>query len=190
MPALSKHPTFIQAVAAVALLNFSYFFIEFYMGYKIGSVSLFADSIDFLEDSLLNTLIFFAFYWSKPRQKIVARIASISLLIPVFFTAYTIWKKTTIGTVPDPLDMGVTAFGALIVNVSCAFILHLYKKKGNALYLAAFLSARNDALVNISIMVAGVITFYNPSYIPDLVVGVFIAYLNIDAAKKVWNSVK
>jgi Co/Zn/Cd efflux system component len=39
-------------------------------------------------------------------------------------------------------------------------------------------------------MVAGVITFYNPSYIPDLVVGVFIAYLNIDAAKKVWNSVK
>ena len=68
--------------------------------------------------------------------------------------------------------------------------MHLYKKKGNALYLAAFLSARNDALVNISIMVAGVITFYNPSYIPDLVVGVFIAYLNIDAAKKVWNSVK
>ena len=160
------------------------------MANKIASVSLFADSIDFLEDSLLNILIFFAFYWSKSKQRIVAHFVAITLLIPMIATVYTIWKKTTIGGVPDPIDMGVTAFGALMVNVFCALLLNAYKRKDNPLFLAAFLSARNDALINVSVMVAGLITFYTNSYVPDLLVGIFIAYINIDAAKKVWTAVK
>jgi Co/Zn/Cd efflux system component len=38
----------------VALLNFGYFTIEFGIALAIGSVSLFADSIDFLEDTFVN----------------------------------------------------------------------------------------------------------------------------------------
>ena len=39
-------------------------------------------------------------------------------------------------------------------------------------------------------MGAGLIAFYTNSYVPDLLVGIFIAYINIDAAKKVWTAVK
>ena len=39
-----------RAVLIVALLNLAYFGIEFAVALAIGSVSLFADSIDFLED--------------------------------------------------------------------------------------------------------------------------------------------
>ena len=86
--------------------------------------------------------------------------------------------------------MGVTAFGTLMVNVFCALLLNTYKRKDNPLFLAAFLSARNDALINVSVMGTGLITFYTNSYVPDLLVGIFIAYINIDAVKKVWTAVK
>ena len=44
-------------VVRVALLNLAYFGVEFAVGLAIGSVSLFADSIDFLEDASVNLLI-------------------------------------------------------------------------------------------------------------------------------------
>lgn len=41
----------------VAGLNLAYFGVEFTVALAIGSVSLFADSIDFLEDASVNILI-------------------------------------------------------------------------------------------------------------------------------------
>src|SRR3546814_21013909 len=47
-----------HVVRWVALLNLAYFGVEFAVASRIGSVSLFADSVDFLEDALVNLLIF------------------------------------------------------------------------------------------------------------------------------------
>ena len=49
-----------RAVLIVALLNLAYFFVEFSAAVAIGSASLFADSADFLEDTAINLLVFFA----------------------------------------------------------------------------------------------------------------------------------
>jgi Co/Zn/Cd efflux system component len=46
-----------RAVRIVALLNVGYFGIEFAVAATISSVSLFADSIDFLEDASVSLLI-------------------------------------------------------------------------------------------------------------------------------------
>lgn len=46
-----------RVVVWVALLNLAYFGVEFTVALAIGSVSLFADSIDFLEDASVNLLI-------------------------------------------------------------------------------------------------------------------------------------
>ncbi len=54
--------------------------------------------------------------------------------------------------------------------------------------MAAYLSARNDALANLAIICAGVITLIWLSPVPDLVVGITIGMLNADAAVKVWRS--
>jgi Co/Zn/Cd efflux system component len=53
-----------RVVALVAGLNLAYFCIEFAVARGIGSVSLFADSIDFLEDARVNALILLALTWS------------------------------------------------------------------------------------------------------------------------------
>lgn len=49
-----------HAVRVVALLNLVYFGVEFGVAFLIGSVSLFADLIDFLEDTSINALILLA----------------------------------------------------------------------------------------------------------------------------------
>ena len=46
-----------KVVIIVAVLNLAYFGVEFAVALTIGSVSLFADSIDFLEDASVNLLI-------------------------------------------------------------------------------------------------------------------------------------
>src|SRR5258706_1580460 len=57
-----------RTVVWVALLNVAYFGVEFAVGLAIGSVSLFADSIDFLEDASVNVLIAIALGWSAPAR--------------------------------------------------------------------------------------------------------------------------
>src|SRR5690242_4708989 len=54
-----------RAVRAVALANLAYFGIEFAVATSIGSVSLFADSVDFLEDAAVNGLILLGLSWSQ-----------------------------------------------------------------------------------------------------------------------------
>ena len=56
--------SFAHAVRLVALLNLAFFGVEFAVALHIGSVSLFADSVDFLEDASVNFLILFALAWS------------------------------------------------------------------------------------------------------------------------------
>jgi Co/Zn/Cd efflux system component len=46
-----------RVVILVAGLNLAYFGVEFAVALVIGSVSLFADTIDFLEDAPVNLLI-------------------------------------------------------------------------------------------------------------------------------------
>ncbi|HWE00633.1 MAG TPA: cation transporter, partial [Bryobacteraceae bacterium] len=53
-----------RVVTTVALANLGYFGVEFAMALSIGSVSLFADSVDFLEDAAVNLLILAALNWS------------------------------------------------------------------------------------------------------------------------------
>src|SRR3984893_7726530 len=57
-----------RVVRLVAVLNLAYFGIEFAAARIIGSVSLFADSIDFLEDAAINLLILVASGLDKSKK--------------------------------------------------------------------------------------------------------------------------
>ena len=64
----TEHERLRSAVRLVALLNLAYFGVEFVVALRIGSVSLLADSVDFLEDAAVNLLIFAALGWSATRR--------------------------------------------------------------------------------------------------------------------------
>jgi Co/Zn/Cd efflux system component len=179
-----------RAVLIVGLANFAYFFVEFVIARHIGSVSLFADSIDFVEDAAVNFLILAALGWSPRNRARVGMLLAAVLLIPAVALLWTAWQKLMAPTPPEPWLLSITGFGALMVNVSCAFLLTRFRHHSGSLTRAAFLSARNDAFANIAIIVAGLITLKWLSGWPDLVVGVGIAIMNADAAKAVWKAAR
>jgi len=71
-----------KVVRFVAIANLSYFCVEFFFAQKIGSVSLFADSIDFLEDASVNILIFLAIGWSLAARVRLSKFLALILLVP------------------------------------------------------------------------------------------------------------
>jgi Co/Zn/Cd efflux system component len=180
-----------RAVRLVAILNLAYFGVEFAVARMIGSVSLFADSIDFLEDTLVNLLIFAALGWTARKRARVGMTLAGVLLVPGFATLWTAWGKFNVPEAPDPALLSLTGFGALAINLSCALMLTRYRRHSGSLTRAAFLSARNDALANVAIIAAGLVTaFLWASAWPDLIVGLGIAALNADAAREVWNAAR
>lgn len=180
-----------RVVRLVALLNLAYFGVEFAVARMIGSVSLFADSIDFLEDASVNFLILAALGWSAVRRARVGMALAGILLVPGLATLWTAWDKFNVPVPPDPLPLSFAGAGALAVNLSCAFMLARYRAHRGSLTRAAFLSARNDALANIAIIGAGLVTAYLwPSAWPDLIVGLGIAAMNADAAQEVWTAAR
>ncbi len=174
----------------VALLNLAYFGVEFAVALAIGSVSLFADSVDFLEDTSVNFLILAALGWSARRRAKVGMALAGILLIPGLATLWTAWDKFVAPTPPEPLALSLTGLGALAVNLSCALMLTRFRRHSGSLTKAAFLSARNDALANIAIIAAGLLTVYTLSAWPDLIVGLGIAAINADAAREVWQAAR
>ena len=177
-----------RAVLIVALLNLGYFGVEFAVAIAIGSVSLFADSIDFLEDAAINLLILFGLAWPAPKRRLLGKILAGIILVPATATLWMAAQKLAVPVAPAPLPLTLTGLGALVVNFTCAAILMRFRHRGGSLSLAAFLSARNDVLANAAIIVAGLITAYTLSIWPDLIVGLGLAYINADAAFKVYKA--
>jgi Co/Zn/Cd efflux system component len=179
-----------KVVIIVAILNLAYFAVEFAIARSIGSVALFADSIDFLEDASVNCLIAIALGWSaRGRARLGMALAAI-LLVPGLATLWTAWGKLLAPIIPAPIPLSLTGLGALAINVSCAFMLVSFRAHSGSLTRAAFLSARNDALANIAIVAAGLVTVSVRSVWPDFVVGLGIAALNFDAARVVWRAAR
>ena len=179
-----------RAVLAVAILNLGYFFVEFGAAISIGSVSLFADSIDFLEDTSVNLLILLALGWSLRARSRVGMALAVILLVPGLAALWTAWEKIGSPEPPEPFTLSVVGAGALLVNVTCALILARFRKQSGSLTKAAFLSARNDAYANIAIIGAGFLTALMHSIWPDIIVGLGIAAMNATAAKEVWEAAR
>ena len=179
-----------SVVRLVAILNLAYFGIEFAVALGIGSVSLFADSMDFLEDTAINFLIFAALGWSAPRRARLGIALAGILLIPGLATLWMAWQKFNTLVPPAPIPLSLAGGGAFIVNLSCSYMLSRFREHGGSLTRAAFLSARNDAFANVAILLAGVVTAYTISAWPDLVVGIGIAVVNAGAAREVYEAAR
>jgi Co/Zn/Cd efflux system component len=185
---LVVHPGLRRVVALVALLNIGYFGVEFAVATTIGSVSLFADSVDFFEDAAVSLLVLLALGWAPRRRALVGVALGLLLLAPRVATLWTAWQKIGAPVPPAPLPLMLAGLGALAINLTCALMLARWRETHGSLTRAAFLSARNDAIANLAIITAGLLTVAYPSAWPDLAIGLGIFLLNLDAAREIWEA--
>ena len=185
----------------VVALNLFGFFFEVGLATAIGAVSLFADSVDFLEDASLNLLVLLALGWSVAWRRRLGIVMAGLLLVPaaaaLFVAAqriamafdYDVFGGLEYGALPPSgslLTLG--GMGALVINAIAAWTLARVRHHKGGLVRAAYLSARNDVISNIAIIAAGLATMVTVSIWPDVIVGLIIIAINADAARDVYQA--
>lgn len=176
-----------RIVLVVAMLNLSYFFVEFTVALAAGSVSLLADSVDFLEDTSINLLIFIALGWPLAKRAATGKVMALIILGPAAVAAWVAIQRFSDPLAPDVVPVVLASLGAIAINGTSAWLLVRVRHYGGSLSRAAFLSARNDVLVNVAIIAMAVITLWTDSGWPDLILGCFIIGLALHAAYEVWE---
>lgn len=176
-----------RVVLIVAGLNFAYFFVEFTVALFAGSVSLLADGVDFLEDTAVNLLIFIALGWQLRNRSIMGKVMALIILGPALFAAWEAVQRFIAPETPQVWPVIWASVGAIVINGTSALLLTTVRTHGGSLSRAAFLSARNDVLINITIIAMAILTAFTGSGWPDLVLGCFIIALSFRAAKEVWE---
>ena len=176
-----------RVVLIVGGLNFAYFFVEFAVALTAGSVSLLADSVDFLEDVAVNLLIFTALGWPLARRAALGKAMALIILGPAAVAAWEAVQRFSGPVAPDVVPVVLASLGAIVVNGTSAWLLAGVRHRGGSLSRAAFLSARNDVLVNVAIIVMAGLTLWTASGWPDLILGCAIIGLALHAAYEVWE---
>ena len=177
-------------VLRVATLNLSYFSIEFYFAHRYNSVALFSDSLDFLEDASVNLLIFLAFSLTLLWRTRLSYLFALLLLLPAVGFFWNAIVKLSEPIAPEGVGMSFVGLGALAVNFYCAVILKKFNEIKGGLSKAAYFSARNDAVSNVLIILAGAVTLVWVSAVPDLIVGAVIFVMNADSARDILHAAR
>ena len=147
-------------------------------------MSLLADSVDFLEDTAINLLIAVALGFPLARRAALGKVMALLILGPALFAA---WEAVQRFGDPQVVPLVLASLGAIAVNGVCAWLLVRVRHHGGSLSRAAFLSSRNDVLVNVAVIAMGLVTAWTGSGWPDLVLGCGIILLAFHSAYEVWE---
>lgn len=177
-----------RTVAVVALVNLIWFFVQIGVALAIGSVSLTAGAVDYLEDAAVNLLIAVALGWSAVVRARMGRVMAVIIVLPALVAVWQAIEKFRDPYEPNLLWLTLGAVGALIVNGLCAWLLVHHRHGSGSMTKAAWLAARNDVLVNLAILAMAALTLVIGTGWPDLILGVFVLLLNLGAAKEVWEA--
>lgn len=169
-------PRYRKVLWAALIINAVMFIVEIVGGLKSGSVSLFADAVDFAGDAtnygISLAVLSMGLAW-RSRAAIVKGMSMVAF--GLFVLAKTGWAAIN-GIPPEPLTMGVVAVLALLANGAVALMLYAFRD-GDANMRSVWLCSRNDAIGNVAVMLAAAGVFGTGSGWPDLVVAVIMAGL-------------
>ncbi|VXB25213.1 Cation transporter [Pseudomonas sp. 8AS] len=165
-------------------VNFAMFAVEIGAGLRAGSVSLLADSLDFLGDAGNYAISLWVLGLGVLLRARAAQFKALCMLLfGVGVLATTIWQQLQ-GGVPSAPTMGLVGLLALSANVGVAALLYAYRE-GDSNMRSVWLCTRNDALGNLAVLAAALGVFGTGSAWPDLLVAAIMAALAISAAIQV-----
>jgi Co/Zn/Cd efflux system component len=170
-----------RALLIAAALNMAMVVVEVGAAFYANSLALFADAVDFYEDAMTYLMAVALIGFGYRARAAFGGLLALLMLLPSLWIAWKSVEQFLYGRPPDPLSMGLVGLLALAVNVYCAWLL-LPHKEGDSAHQGVWLSTRNDAIANIAIVLAALATAWTGSIWPDVVVGIGIAAINIQAA--------
>ena len=166
------------------LINAGMFAIEISAGLRAGSVSLLADSLDFLGDAGNYAISLFVLAMSLSWRARAAQFKALSMaLFGLGVLAATAWNAWQ-GGVPVAATMGLVGGLALLANLGVAALLYAWRD-GDSNMRSVWLCTRNDALGNVAVLLAALGVLGTGSAWPDLLVAGIMAGLALSSAWQV-----
>ena len=181
---MAPNPAYKRALGIALLVNLAMFLIEIAAGAQAGSVSLWADAIDFAGDAANYGLSIWALGAAAVWGTRVAFWKGVAMLtFGTALMAKAAWLALY-GGVPEANTMGAVGFLALVANVGVALLLMRWRN-GDANMQAVWLCTRNDAIGNIAVMLAAGGVLLTRAAWPDLLVAVLMASLAVHSGQAV-----
>lgn len=174
-------PAFKQVLWIVLAINAFMFVIEIVAGLAAGSASLQADALDFLGDTANYAISLFVVGMALRYRSMAALMKGATTGLFGVWVLATVGRHSILGTVPEPITMGVVGFAALVSNAVCFSLLYAYRS-GDANMRSVWVCSRNDVLGNIAVLLAALGVFGTGTGWPDLIVATVMAALAIQGA--------
>lgn len=169
---------------AALVINFCMFGVELASSLAAGSVSLLADSVDFMGDAANYGVSLFvlgmAVVW---RSRAAYAKGLIMGAFGVLVLARAVWLGSG-GQVPHAQTMGVVSVLALAANGAVAAMLYAFRH-GDANMRSVWLCTRNDMIGNLAVMLAALGVFGTGAGWPDIAVATIMAVLGLHAARDI-----
>ena len=182
--AAAASPAYRRILWVALAVNLAMFVIEISAGVAAQSVSLLADSLDFLGDAGNYGISLFvlgmAIQWR----------ARASLLKAASMGAFGLWIAITTvnhalaGTVPTAPVMGIVGALALAANFGVALLLYRWRE-GDSNMRSVWICTRNDAIGNVAVLVAAAGVFGSGTGWPDYIVAAIMSGLALVGAFQV-----
>ena len=170
------HAAYKRVLCTVLAINAVMFAVEIAAGVVAGSASLQADALDFLGDAG-NYVISLAVVGMALRYRaLAALVKGMTMGIFGLWVVGTVIWHAIMGTVPEPITMGVVGVAALLANAVCAGLLYAHRD-GDANMQSVWICSRNDVLGNLAVLLAALGVFGTGTGWPDLAVATIMAAL-------------
>jgi Co/Zn/Cd efflux system component len=179
-------PLWRRALWIALFVNAGMFLVEMVAGAAADSRALYADALDFFSDAANYAISLgvagLALVW---RARAALFKGATLLVLGLWVIVACLWA-IRIGSVPEPLTMGVVGLLALAANLFVALLLYRFRA-GDANMRSVWICSRNDAIGNLAVLAAAAGVFGTGTGWPDIIVAAIMAGLGISGG---WNIVR
>lgn len=177
-------PGYRKVLWVALIVNGAMFAVEVIAGLRADSVSLLADSMDFLGDAANYAIslgvLGLGLAW-RARASMVKALTMAAF--GVWILGISLFNALT-GSAPHPPTMGAIGLLAMLANLGVLAILIRYRH-GDSNMRSVWLCTRNDVIGNGAVLLAALGVFGSGSAWPDLAVGAIFAALSLSAALQI-----
>lgn len=176
-----------KTLKIVLLINLFLFFLTAYYGLMANSTGLLAESLDDLGDAITYALSLFVVYKSDQMKAKVAFIKGCLILLGAVFVLSQVIRNILDSSIPVFEVMGSVAFIALLLNLTCLFLLTKHRDQDINMS-SVWECSKNDILNNLAIILASLLVWITNLGWADIAIGMALSLMLVKSSFKVLKS--
>ena len=180
----TSSPVYRRILWIALAINLAMFTVEIGAGLAAQSVSLLADSLDFLGDAANYGIALLVLGMALQWRARAALLKAASMGIFGLWVAGATIQHALAGTVPEAPVMGVVGALALAANLGVAVLLYRWRD-GDSNMRSVWICTRNDAIGNLAVLAAAAGVFGSGAGWPDYLVAAIMSGLALVGAFQV-----